>query len=120
MDYQDTVEWLKSYKKKFERMAELRSRMTGVKAISYEEKIGSKKTINDYLDEITKLSNELARIENAIDNIKDHYPRLILAYKYLQYKSFEEIAELINYSISQIKRFHSIGINEIMNRNGLE
>ena len=120
MDYQDTVEWLKSYKKKFERMAELRSRMTGVKAISYEEKIGSKKTINDYLDEITKLSNELAYIENAIDNIQDHYPRLILAYKYLHYKSFEEIAELINYSISQIKRFHSIGINEIMNRNGLE
>lgn len=113
MDYQDTVEWLKSYKKKFERMAELRSRMTGVKAISYEEKIGSKKTINDYLDEITKLSNELARIENAIDNIKDHYPRLILAYKYLQYKSFEEIAELINYSVKQIKRYHKVGIDDL-------
>lgn len=113
MDYQDTVEWLKSYKKKFERMAELRSRMTGVKAISYEEKIGSKKTINDYLDEITKLSNELAYIENAIDNIQDHYPRLVLAYKYLQYKSFEEIAELINYSVKQIKRYHKVGIDDL-------
>lgn len=113
MDYQDIVEWLKSYKKKFERMAELRSRMTGVKAISYEEKIGSMKTINDYLDEITDLSNELADIEKAVDDIQDHYPRLVLAYKYLQFKSFEEIAEIIDYSVKQIKRFHKVGIDKL-------
>lgn len=115
MKYQEVVEWLKSYKKKYERIVYLRGMMVSVRAISYEEKLGSMKTLNDYIDEVTQLSNELAAIEQAIDNIPDHYPRLVLGYKYLQYKSFEEIAEIISYSPIQIGRFHRNGIKMICN-----
>lgn len=115
MDYQDIVEWLKSYKCKYEKVSELRSRMEGIKAITYEEKIGRRKTLDDYLDEITNLNDDLADIEKAIDNISSHYPRLVLAYKYLQFKSFEDIADIIHYSVIQIKRFHKNGIKMIRN-----
>lgn len=110
MKYQEVVEWLKSYKKKYERIVYLRGMMTAVRAISYEEKLGSMKTLNDYIDEVTQLSNELAVIEQAIDNIPDHYPRLVLGYKYLQYRSFEDIAEILNYSTMNISRLHKKGI----------
>ena len=120
MKYQEVVEWLKSYKEKFERIVYLRHRMTGLKAITYEEKLGKMKTLNDYMDEIILLSNEAAKIEKVIDDIPDHYAKLVLGYKYIQGKSFEDISEIIHYSVSQIKRFHSIGIQEIMNRNELE
>jgi hypothetical protein len=113
MDYNSTVEWLKKYKDDYDKCIYIRNAMTGLKAISYTEKLGKKKTINEYMEDLIKLNNEMADIEETINSINDPKCRLVIAYRYLQFKKYDEIGSIMGYSERQIKRFHKNGINFI-------
>lgn len=115
MEYQEAVRYLKSYRKKHERLIYLNNLVLGIKAIGYSEHMGARKSINDYLDDLCQLNVEMAKIENMIDNVRDETSRVVLGYKYLQFKTFEEIAEIMSYSVIQIKRIHTKGIKMILN-----
>jgi DNA-directed RNA polymerase specialized sigma subunit len=115
MDYKETVNWLSSYRSKYDKCIYIRNAMTGLKAISYTEHYGNRKTLNEYIDELNDITNEMDRIEKAIQNVED-YPGIVLGYKYLQFKTYKEIALLVNYSPRQVRRLHKKGISLISPR----
>lgn len=115
MNYNDTVDYLKKYKKDYDKCIYIRNAMTGLKAISYTEKLGKRKTLNEYMQDLIELNKEMREIEDTIDSINDHNCRLVLGYRYLQFKTYEQIAELMNYSSMQIRRFHKKGIKMLEN-----
>lgn len=115
MDYNEKVKYLKSYRDKYDRLEFVKNQIEGVQAIKYTLSInGPKKSINAYIEEKTQLESELRNIEECINYIPDLNARTTLGYKYLQFKTLSEIADRMNYSISQIKRFHKNGINMIL------
>ncbi len=113
MNYNDTVEWLKKYKDDYDKSIYIRNAMTGLKAISYTEKIGKKRTLNEYMEELIELNNEMAVIEETINSITDHKSRLVVAYRYLQFKTYDEIGEIMHYSTVYIRKIHKKGIKSI-------
>ncbi len=52
-------------------------------------------------------------IESAIDNLHDDELEAIFIYKYLEYKTIEEISELVHYSEKTISRKHIKGIEKL-------
>ena len=52
-------------------------------------------------------------IETAIESLHDDELETIFMYRYLDYKSMEQIAELMNYSLSTVKRRHKKAIEKI-------
>lgn len=114
MDYKETVNWLTSYRNKYDKCVYIRNAMTGLKAISYTEHYGNRKTLNEYIEELNDITNEMDRIEKAIQNVPD-YPGMILGYKYLQFKTYKEIADKLNYSVPQVKRLRKKGVYIIAN-----
>lgn len=113
MDYNEKVQYLKSYRDKYDRIIYIDNQIMGVKAISYGPSLGGHKSINQYLAEKTGLMNEMEKIENAIDTVSNKKARLVLGYRFLQFHSLNEISKLINYSYSQTKRFYNEGIKLI-------
>lgn len=113
MDYNEKVQYLKSYRDKHDRIAFIDNQMMGIKAVNYGPSLGGHKSINQYLAEKTGLMNEMEEIEDCINLIPDLKARSVIGYKYLQFKTYQEIAKLMNYSYSQIRNYHSLGINQI-------
>lgn len=56
--------------------------------------------------EICELASEKRRIEQSIQGIEDDKQRLILEKHYIDGKTFEQIAEDMNFSERQIRRLH--------------
>lgn len=52
-------------------------------------------------------------IENAIENLHDDELETIFMYRYLEYKTIEQIAELMNYNERTIRRKHIKGIEKL-------
>ena len=52
-------------------------------------------------------------IETTIESLHDDELETIFMYRYLDYKSMEQIAELMNYSLSTVKRRHKKAIEKI-------
>ena len=115
MNYQEAVEWLKSYRENKDKVIYLRNRMTGIKTISYGEHSGQHKSLNDLMDEMNEIQEKMREVEDVIDNIENSKCRLVLGYRYLMFMTYEEIAEKMHYSVIQIKRFHKKGIKMILN-----
>lgn len=53
-------------------------------------------------------------IETAIENLHDDELETIFMYRYLDYKTMEQIAELMNYSKISIQRKHKKGIEKLI------
>ena len=70
-----------------------------------------KKILKKYI--INEIEKEQRKIENAISRLNG-YERIVINKKYILNKSFEEIADEINYSNSQTRRFHESGIKHIV------
>ena len=75
------------------------------------------------IDDLLKLgkvkeANEIEimqkRIESSISSLNNDYERIVITKKYILNKSFDKIAEEINYSNSQTRRFHESGINNLI------
>lgn len=112
MTYQEKVNYLKSYKDKYYRWIFLNNQIEGVKGISYQEAIkGPRKSINDYIEEKTLLEKELDEISNTINEINDDRLKYVLKYKFIQFKSLEEISEIMSYSLPWIKKLYKKAIN---------
>lgn len=86
--------------------------------MEYNEKVKRLKPYRDKYDRLkfikNQLESELKTTEECINYIPDLNACTTLDYKYLQFKTLSEIADRMNYSISQIKRFHKNGINMIL------
>ncbi|WP_041137861.1 hypothetical protein [Beduini massiliensis] len=112
MTYQEKVNYLKSYKDKYYRWIFLNNQIEGVKAISYKDDIsGPRKSINDYIEEKTCIECDLNEIEGIIDEIRDDRLKYVLKYKFIQFKSLEEIADIMRYSLPWIKKLYKKAIN---------
>ena len=113
MEYNETISLLESYRTKYDKCLYIRNAMTGLKAISYTEHYGNRKTLNEYIEELTTITNEMDLIEKVIQSVEniDEYPGLVLGYKYLQFKTYKEIAKELHYSVPQVKRLRKKGIN---------
>lgn len=110
MDYNEKVQYLKSYRDKYDRITYIDNHMMGIKAINYGPSLGGHKSIDQYLAEKTGLMNEMEEIEDHINLIPDLKAKSVIGYKYLQFKTYQEIAVLMNFSVSQIRRFHKLGV----------
>lgn len=111
MDYNEKVQYLKSYRDKCDRIEFIDIQMMGLKAVSYGPAIGGHRSIEQYLAEKQYLYIELDEIENVINTIEDITARTIVGYKYLQYLTFEEISKKVKYSKSSVRDYHRKGIN---------
>ena len=74
-----------------------------------EEKISSK-AIDDAIDRLIDVRVE---ISNAIAGINDCELEAILNYRYLAYKSMQDIADLMHYDKSTVQRKHKKAIERI-------
>ena len=74
-----------------------------------EEKISSK-AIDDAIDRLIQVRIE---ISNAIDSLNDCELEAILNYRYLAYKSMQDIADLMHYDKSTVQRKHKKAIEII-------
>ena len=62
------------------------------------------KQINDEIDLFVDLKKE---IHDAVDNVKNVNEQLVLRYRYIEFLTWEQISERMNYSIMQVHRIHS-------------
>ena len=65
------------------------------------------KKIDDYVD-------KKAEIEATIDTLHDLRHRTVLKYLYINRKTIEDTADLMYYSVSQVKRYHQTAL-ELLN-----
>lgn len=115
MDYQETVEYLKSYKDLRYRLEWLNNKIEGIKAIGYKNEYGgTHKTLNDYLDEKYQTELKMSEIKDLVANIQDYRQKLTVEYKFLEFMSLEEVSSKMNYSLSQTKRYYREGIGSLI------
>lgn len=116
MDYIEAKNYLRHYRDLSDRLEVINNRLLNVKAVSYQPTPGGgrHKTINDYIDEKYALKKEMAEIEAAVAKVQDYRCRMVLIYKYFEGYTLEQVAnDCMHYSLRQIKKFHSQGINNL-------
>ena len=117
------IKWLdKVVKSKTDQLENLRSIVFNVSGNSGDEKVQTSKRrdkIGDIMPKIMDLEKELnnhikefidlkSKITKKIDELPDIEYRLVLMLRYLDFKTWEEIAELMNYSIRWIYKLHEL------------
>ena len=75
-----------------------------VKMIDLEEEI------NADIDRLVKLKREIMGVINSVEQPEYH---LLLELRYLSYKTWEDIAERMNYSYRQVHRLHAQALNSL-------
>lgn len=115
MDYNEKVQYLKSYRDKCDRITFIDNQIEGVQAIKYTPSInGPKKSLNAYIEEKSILESEIEHIKDCINSISNEKARWVLEYRFLEYIPLGEISDLMNYSHSQVYRYYKKGIEEIV------
>ena len=117
MDYKQTVEWLKSYRDMYYRVIEINRILEGIDSPRYSLEVpgtAPSKTNIEYIQEKVELESAMERIRNAIELIPNFKHRTVLRYKFIDFLSLEKIAEKMNYSFSQTRRYYRKGINFIV------
>ena len=116
MTYKQKKEYLKSYRVKHDRLEFVKNQIEGIQAIKYTPNInGPKKSLNAYIAEKTILDKELGEIEECINLVPDIRARTVLGYRYLRFKTYAEIGEIIGYSEGYVKKINKDGIKLILN-----
>lgn len=117
MTYKEKVDFLSKYKKNYFRIKFIDSKITSLRANPIgnedEEYRGPGKNLEDYLDEKTTLEKEMRQVEVVIDMIRNENEKYILSYKFLEFLTLEEIAPLMNYSFSWVKKNYKNAINNL-------
>lgn len=67
---------------------------------------------NEINDDIDKLVDLKKTIMDRIASVKSDENRLILELRYLSFKTWEDIAEIMNYSYRQVHRIHSEALKD--------
>ena len=65
-------------------------------------------------EEANEIKAQQRNIESGIAGLSNNYERIVITKKYILNESFDKIAEEINYSNSQTRRFHESGINNLI------
>lgn len=63
--------------------------------------------------EIDKLIDTKIEIKHTIDKVQDVDEKLILEARYLNFKSYDDIASMLNMSLENIFRIHSNALNTV-------
>ena len=69
------------------------------------------KIINDEIDRFVELKKE---IREVVNNVPDPDERLVLRCRYIEFLTWEQVAERMNYSIKQIHRIHSKALKNVV------
>lgn len=113
MTYEETVNYLKSYRKLEYNLEYYESQMAGLKGISYtDEEKGTNRinTFDIYMSKIDETEQEMNAIVNFIETNLQGVHRNVISYKYIFHMTYSDIKNKIGYSISQISRFHNESI----------
>jgi len=111
MDYNDTLEWLKSYRAMHDRLIYLNNRIIGVQSINYESSQGGlKKSINELLEDKKEVIHQMEKIEEAIHSLTGNLYSEVLGYRFLFFYTIKKTADEIDYSISQTNRIQEKAI----------
>lgn len=117
-------------KDKEDRLNDLKAMYTLISAIDYSKDMvqtskspdaGFVKKTNQIVDLEKELENNIRnlkmlkiRLNSAIENIQNVDCSLVLSKRYILMKSWEQIAEEMDYSVSQVRRIHDKGIEMII------
>ena len=106
--------YLERYKKLMERSIFLDNDIHSIKSVDHNHiKTTAKgKSLTDKMHELDKVCEDMANIENAIESIGNLRLQTVLGYRYLLFKRTEEIAEIMHYCDTTIKR----DINKALDR----
>lgn len=116
MTFEETRELLKTYKNMKNRVEYLDNVMIGVHSVTCDEVHGSSgehKTINDYIIMKENYEKQMAEIRNAIEQLENINHRDVLFYRYVACLNFYEVADIMQFSVSTIKRLSTEAIEEL-------
>lgn len=113
MDYNEKVQYLKSYRDKLDQLTYIDGQILGVKAINYEASIGTRQSISQLYAKKDAIFSEMEKIEQTIDTLENVQERLVLKYLYIQLLPYDEVAERMKYSERHIRRLRSQAITNL-------
>jgi hypothetical protein len=91
----------------------INNRIKGVQAISYDNSSGVGKSINELIDEKTRVIEQMEEIEDAIDNVEDDTLSMLLGYRFLFCYTVEKTANEMGYSVSWINQLTKKAIKSV-------
>ena len=134
MTYQEKKDLLRSYRVAYlaaadaaRRLDEFRQRNAGVKAIVYDTMPKGSPTPRDLSDYAAKLDDlvgdvwreaqkyqaQSRRVMAVIENVSDARERRLLSLRYLDFYTFEAVADTMGYSVRQVLRIHRRAIENL-------
>ena len=109
--------YLRSYRNMKNRVEYIENKMMNVKAIRYDDSAGGSysepKTQNDYIMMKDKYIAQMSLIRQNIEKLSNINHRDALFYKYVELLSDYDIANLMDYSVSTVRGFLSLGVDEL-------
>ena len=134
LDFKETKHYLKRVKyldglinSKAEQLKDLRNMVYNISGNENNERVQTSKRVDkigDIMSKIVDLENELdndidklvdlkAEVTKRIDEIPDMECRLLLMLRYLNFKTWEEIAEKMGYSRQWVNKIHGRALNSL-------
>ena len=108
MTVEETRAYLKSYRNMLNRVEYIDNKLINVKSIRYDDapvsNYSEPKTQNDYIMMKDKYLNEMALIRKKIEELDNITYRDVLFYKYVELMNDYDIAELMDYSVSTVRK----------------
>lgn len=117
MTIEETRNYLRSYKNMLNRVEYIDNKLINVKSIRYDSSpVGSysePKTKTDYILMKDKYLHEMKEIRNSIESLSNMSYRDVLFYKYIEFMSIYDIAELMDYSPGTVRRYLTEATQEL-------
>lgn len=117
MTVEETRAYLKSYRNMLNRVEYIDNKLINVKSIRYDDapvsNYSESKTQNDYIMMKDKYLNEMALIRKKIEELDNITYRDVLFYKYVEFMSIYDIAELMDYSPGTVRRYLTEATQEL-------
>lgn len=104
MNRDDKKAYLKKYERAKERYIMLNEKLKGLKSLDYTvTKSSVHKSLGERIEECDNALNEMLEKMDEIEELLTPYD-IVLTYKYVLLKTNDEIADIMHYSTTQIKR----------------
>lgn len=118
MTTNEVREYLKRYRNYKDRVAYIDNKVLNVHSIQYNKVKGrtsEPKTQNDYILMKEECKKKMESIKQTIEKVNNITYRNILFYRYIECLGVNDIAEIMDYSISTIRLYIFKGIRELAN-----
>lgn len=117
MTFEETRDYLKSYKNMKNRVEYLENVLVGVKSISYRDSptglYSEPKTKNDFILMKDNYIDKMSEIRDNVEKLTNITHRDVLFFKYICCMDFCEVADIMQYSESNVKRLIKEAIEEL-------